>query len=56
MKNMGILTDLRLLFATFGILFSADSTSGVDEGTLTAMNLKALKDWPENERDYPHED
>ena len=56
MKNMGILTDLRLLFATFGILFSADSTSGVDEGTLTAMNLEALKDWPENERDFPHED
>ena len=35
-NSMGILTDLELLFATFRILFSADSTEGVS-GT-TAMD------------------
>ena len=51
MKNMGILTDLRLIFATFGILFSSDSTSGVDDGSVTAMTSEALKNWPEFDRD-----
>lgn len=50
MNNMGVLTDLKLIFATFGILFSPESTTGVSEGTVTAMNLEALKDLPEDER------
>jgi len=36
--HMSVLTDLRLLFATFGILFSSESTAGVEEGALTAMD------------------
>lgn len=47
MNNMGVLTDLRLIFATFGILFSPESTSGVEDGSLTAMASEALKNWPE---------
>ena len=35
-QNMGIPTDLRLMFATFNILFSKESTSGVQEGQVTA--------------------
>ncbi len=35
-KNMNILTDLELIFATFGILFSGESTQGVDAGQVTA--------------------
>ena len=31
-KDMSILVDLRLLFATFRILFKSESTEGVDEG------------------------
>ena len=38
-NNMSILTDLKLIFATFGILFSSESTSGV-EGS-TAMDYEA---------------
>lgn len=37
-KDMNVLTDLRLMFATFGILFLKDSTEGVSEGQETAMN------------------
>lgn len=51
MNNMGILTDLRLLFATFGILFSSESTSGVDDGSLTAMASETIRNWPEVDRD-----
>ena len=35
-KDMGILTDLKLMFATVGILFSGDSTQGIAEGQTTA--------------------
>ena len=35
-KNMNILTDLELIFATFGILFSGESTQGVEAGQVTA--------------------
>lgn len=38
-NKMGILTDLQLMFATVGILFSSESTEGV-EGT-TAMDYEA---------------
>ena len=36
-KDMNILTDLRLMFATVGILFLKDSTEGVSVGQETAM-------------------
>ena len=36
-NHMSILTDLELIFATFGILFSKESTQGIDEGSITAM-------------------
>ena len=37
-NNMGILTDLELIFATFFILFSSESTTGVEAGAVTAMD------------------
>ena len=39
-NNMGILTDLELMFATVGILFVSDSTKGIDAGTTTAMDYE----------------
>lgn len=42
-KDMGILTDLRLMFATVGILFSSESTAGVSG--VTAM------DYEENDKE-----
>lgn len=35
---MGILTDLKLIFATVGILFSSESTTGVVD--LTALDYE----------------
>lgn len=40
-NNMGLLTDLELMFATAGILFVGESTKGIEEGTANAM------DWEE---------
>ena len=37
-NNMDILNDLRLVFATFSILFSPESTEGVKDGSITAMD------------------
>ena len=37
-NNMNIMTDLELIFATFFILFSSESTAGVDAGAVTAMD------------------
>ena len=37
-NKMSALTDLELIFATFFILFSSESTAGVDEGAVTAMD------------------
>lgn len=37
-NNMGVLTDLKLMFATFSVLFSSESTTGV-EG-VTAMDYE----------------
>lgn len=34
-KDMSVLIDLRLIFATFRILFKSESTEGIDEGTKT---------------------
>ena len=36
-NEMSILTDLRLMFATFRILFSSESTEGVDSDKTTAI-------------------
>lgn len=35
---MSMLTDLELIFATLFILFSSESTAGVDAGAVTAMD------------------
>ncbi len=40
-KNMSILTDLRLMFATVEILFISDSTEGVSEGQTTAIKINS---------------
>ena len=37
-NQMNMLTDIQLCFATFSILFSKESTEGIDEGSTTAMN------------------
>ena len=39
-NNMSILTDLRLMFATFTVLFSKESTAGVDANAVTAMDYE----------------
>ena len=38
-NHMGFLTDLQLMFATFAVLFSKESTAGVSEGAVTAMDI-----------------
>ena len=35
-NNMSVVTDLQLMFATFGILFSKESTEGIESGQVTA--------------------
>lgn len=37
-NQMSILTDLKLMFATFAILFSGESTTGVEAGAVTALD------------------
>lgn len=39
-NNMGILTDMELMFATFAILFLPESTEGVAAGATTAMDFE----------------
>ena len=39
-NHMSVLTDLQLCFATAAILFSRESTEGVDAGAVTAMDVK----------------
>lgn len=39
-NKMGVIEDLRLMFATLRILFISDSTEGIAEGTTTAMNTR----------------
>ena len=36
-NHMSVLTDLRLIFATFSILFASESTEGIEAGQTTAM-------------------
>lgn len=46
-NHMSVLTDLQLCFATFAILFSPESTEGVSENAVTAMDelqAKAAED------------
>lgn len=38
-KNMSIITDIRIMFATVEILFIPESTEGVGEGQTTAMGM-----------------
>ena len=37
---MSVITDLQLMFATFGILFSPESTEGVDVNQVTALDYE----------------
>ena len=39
-NNMSIFTDLQLMFATFSILFAPESTEGVEEGQVTALDYE----------------
>ena len=38
-NNMNVFTDLKLCFATFAILFSKESTEGVEAGKVTALDV-----------------
>lgn len=49
-NNMNVLTDLELMFATVGILFGSESTTGVEAGQVTAL------DDPEGEETSEQED
>lgn len=40
-NNMSVLTDIELVFATFFILFNSESTAGVKEGTINALDYKS---------------
>ena len=39
-NNMGVLTDLELLFATAGILFDDEGTKGIEPGSVVAMDYE----------------
>ena len=39
-NNMGLLTDLELMFATAGILFVGESTKGIEAGAKNAMDYE----------------
>lgn len=39
-NKMSVLTDLQLMFATVGILFSKESTQGINSNMTTAMDLE----------------
>lgn len=43
-NEMSILTDLRLMFATFRILFLSESTEGIASGQMTAMDYENTAD------------
>ena len=48
-NNMSFLTDIQLIFATFGILFLPESTEGVAVGATTAMDYENAADSTEND-------
>ena len=37
-NHMSILTDIQIMFATFEVLFSKESTAGITDGAITAMD------------------
>ena len=39
-NNMGVLTDLELLFATVKILFDKESTKGIKKGMTSAVDYE----------------
>lgn len=39
-NNMSVLTDIKLIFATLGILFLPESTEGISAGSTTAMDYE----------------
>ena len=44
-NNMGVIEDLKLMFATVRILFIKESTEGVEKGQMTAMGNIVQYDW-----------
>ena len=42
-NNMGVMEDLKLMFATVRILFMKESTSGIGEGQTTALGMNAVQ-------------
>ena len=50
-NSMNFMTDLRLIFATFSILFSGESTEGIDANAVTAMNYDTTPDSAEGSED-----
>ena len=49
-NSMNMLTDLKLCFATFQVLFSSESTTGIDVGAVTALDYEGSTD-SENKTD-----
>lgn len=47
-NNMSIWTDLKLMFATVGILFLPESTEGIAAGQMTAMDYENAADSTDN--------
>lgn len=43
-SNPSFLEDLKIMFATVKILFMPESTEGIAEGTITAMNNRAVEE------------
>ena len=43
-NQMSLVTDLQLMFATVGILFTSDSTEGIPEGEVTADSRVGSKE------------
>ena len=39
-RNMGVLTDLKLMFATVGILAKSESTKGIENSQITAIDYQ----------------
>jgi len=48
-NKMGVVEDLRLMFATLRILFLPESTEGVAVGATTAMDYENAADSTEND-------
>ncbi len=55
-NNMSVVTDLQLIFATFGILFSKESTAGVELGQTTAVGENYSMDGFEKKKIVDYDD